>query len=745
MAFQAGRRARRWASRARSAAAAAALVVLAAGAALAQGRPADPLAQVPILLTANEIAYDQDLDIVTATGNVEIAQNDRVLRADTVSYNRRADVVTASGNVTLLDPSGDVLFASHMEIGGGLRDGIVRDLRMLLADQSRVAAAGARRAGGRVIVMRQTVYSPCELCRDNPGRAPLWQIRAGRTIYDEADNRVYHNDAALDLFGTPVAYIPYIYHPDGRVRRQSGFLAPDFRSSSRLGFGATMPFYIVLGPSADITLAPAFYTRDLPLFGLSYRQRFDNAAVRLNGSVTNGKRYDDNGNVIPGRDTRWHVAGEGRWDIDDDWRAGFALARASDKTYLSRYRLSRRYQLDDTNTLTSAARVERLVDRSYFAADIYAFQGLRPQDDNGLAPMVAPSIQHRWSSGPTFWGSRFSFDSETLNIWRREGTRTNRVTTSAGWTLPHVTDGGQVLTLEGRLLGEFYHADNIGNALEGSRPTEDGSRGRFFPQVALTASWPLLRRAADHRILITPMAQVVAAPHLGDQSRFPNEDSRGVDLDDTSLFRLNRFSGLDRLESGQRVTYGVKVDFARATSPLRFSTFVGQSYRFSQVSDFASGSGLERQLSNVVGRFSVSYRDLAMASYRFQLDGHTATPRRNEVVVVAGPPALRVSASYLFVDKISQPGLTADIAQLSARVDLRLTENWRLQARHVRDIGNANQGALLSGIALIYEDECFILATDVARRNTGTADNPPDTSVIVRLVFRNLGDVAARL
>ena len=68
-----------------------------------------------------------------------------------------------------------------------------------------------------------------------------------------------------------------------------------------------------------------------------------------------------------------------------------------------------------------------------------------------------------------------------------------------------------------------------------------------------------------------------------------------------------------------------------------------------------------------------------------------------------------------------------------------------MQGRHVRDIGNANQGALLTGVSLIYEDECFILATDVARRNTGTADNPPDTSIIVRLVFRNLGDIATRL
>src|SRR5262245_9740584 len=77
------------------------------------------LRQTPVLLTANEITYDQDLDIVTASGAVEISQNDRVLHADTVSYNRRAEVVTASGNVSLLEPSGDVLFADHIELSQG--------------------------------------------------------------------------------------------------------------------------------------------------------------------------------------------------------------------------------------------------------------------------------------------------------------------------------------------------------------------------------------------------------------------------------------------------------------------------------------------------------------------------------------------------------------------------------------------------------------------------------------------------
>ena len=104
MGLRSGRRGRRALRGRTSAAALAALlacalvptVVLALAQALglaspaqAQGRGSATLQQTPVLLTANEITYDQDLDIVTATGNVEISQNDRVLHADTVSYNRR--------------------------------------------------------------------------------------------------------------------------------------------------------------------------------------------------------------------------------------------------------------------------------------------------------------------------------------------------------------------------------------------------------------------------------------------------------------------------------------------------------------------------------------------------------------------------------------------------------------------------------------------------------------------------------
>ena len=120
-------------------------LALVSGMAAAQSSQTD----TPALISADEISHDKNLGVVIASGNVEISQGGRILLADTVSYNQRSEVVTASGNVTLMEPSGDTLFADFVELTDDLREGYIRDIRILMSDRSRLAAASALRSGGR--------------------------------------------------------------------------------------------------------------------------------------------------------------------------------------------------------------------------------------------------------------------------------------------------------------------------------------------------------------------------------------------------------------------------------------------------------------------------------------------------------------------------------------------------------------------------------------------------------------------
>ena len=206
----------------------------------------------PVLLNADELTYDETLGIVIATGDVELAQGDRLLLADRVTYNEKTSVVTATGNIRLLEPSGDVIFADYSELTDDLAQGFVQQVRVLLTDNSRVAGTEAERTDqGRFMRINRAVYSPCNLCESDPTRAPLWQLRANRVVHDKEEKEIIYRDARLEMFGIPVLYTPYFAHPDPSVDRKSGFLSPIFGYGGNLGTFGAVPYYWTIAPDKD--------------------------------------------------------------------------------------------------------------------------------------------------------------------------------------------------------------------------------------------------------------------------------------------------------------------------------------------------------------------------------------------------------------------------------------------------------------------------------------------------------------
>ncbi len=183
----------------------------------------------PVAFTADTVEYDQQKSLVIAKGHVEAWQNGHVLRADEVTFNRQTGVSTASGHVTLIEPSGQVLFADAAQLDQGMRDGILTAIRARLAENGKLAANGGRRTGGVLNSMSKVVYSTCNLCKKHPERPPLWQIRATNATEDAEHKRIEYTDAEMQMFGVPVAYFPYFWTAEPSSKRTSGLLGTELR------------------------------------------------------------------------------------------------------------------------------------------------------------------------------------------------------------------------------------------------------------------------------------------------------------------------------------------------------------------------------------------------------------------------------------------------------------------------------------------------------------------------------------
>lgn len=710
---------------------------------LALGLPASPALGAagpepgkPVLLTADQMSFDRDNQVVTAEGNVEISQGERVLKADRLTYNQATGVVIASGSVSLTEPTGEVLFADRVELEKELREGVVENIGVLFPDDSRFAANGAVRTGGNKTDMRKAVFSPCKLCPDQPERAPLWQLKADRVVHDQAAQRIEYSDASMEIFGVPVAYAPFFWHPDPTVKRKSGFLAPTFGNDSQLGFFTQVPYYINISPDTDATFAPIFTTKEPPVAAGELRHRFLDGQAEVSGSVARVGDRDDLGRELDNDTTRGHIFSKGRFEIDETWRWGFNGALTTDDTYLRRYDIK---SPDRSDLLTSRIFVEGFRGRNYASAEAIHFQGLRAEDVQSRIPEVAPLINYNFISEPLANGSFWSIDGNLAALTRVDGTDSRRLSTIGGWQMPYIGRLGDLYTLSASVQGDIYWVNEVSSPSGGT--TFRGITGRFFPQASLDWRYPLVRELGNVRQLLEPRLAFTIAPNGQNSGNIPNEDSLDFEFDDTNLFSPNRFAGRDRVSGGKHLTYGMRTAFY-GDAGGETEIFLGQDYRLRTDDTFPTGSGLEDDFSDLVGRVRVrpsKYLDLL---YRFRFDRTDFRAQRNEISMAAGPPSVRLNANYLFFGENAANVDFGEREEIEASLTVKLSDQWSVTGRERFDLTDGG-GPLNYGGGVTFQNECILITADVSRNFFRDRDLQPSTRVFVRVVFKYLGEVGS--
>ena len=700
----------------------------------------------PVLFSADEVQYESQLGLVIAKGHVELSQDQQILLADTVTYNERTDTATASGHVTMLQPGGVVVFADYVELRDNMREGFLKNVRMLLSDRSRLAGNTARRVAGNRTEIRQGVYSPCDLCREDPTRAPIWQIQAAQIVHDKQEQLIEYRDATMEIDGIPVLWTPYFSIPDPSVRRASGFLAPTGGESAANGYRFGVPYYMVLGPDKDATIEPIYYSTGGEQVRGEYRQRFSNGYWNTDGSVTFDSQRFTNIDTEPVSGTRWDYDTDAQFDLNQDWRAGVNSFRASDPTYLLRYSLGA-----PANFLTTHAYAENFGARSYGNISAWTFQSLQTGVGDSVQPIVAPIADYQWVSEPGALGSRLALDGNFMNLSRISGIDTRRVSVGSEWRLPFDDVIGGQYSLVAGLRTDGYQSDNLQLV---DSTTQSATAGRVFPQVALTWRYPWVRQGTGYSQTIAPVVMVAAAPGGLNPEKIPNEDSQGFEFDETSLFRPNRFPGFDRVDSGQRVDYGLTTGvYGDAGGSTRL--IVGQSYTPVVNPNFLPGSGLEHRFSDVVGKLTVSPVQQLSFTYGFRLSYDDLASHNQTIGATVGPSALNFGAYYLDIATISDAPTLQKVKQISGVVNTTLTPYWSLQLVGTFDFSPTPSSIvgqtvgttelLYNGINLTYRDECIAFVTSLTKSGIRSGDAIPGTSLLFTVVFKNLGDVGTKL
>jgi LPS-assembly protein len=741
-----------------------------------------------MLLRAGQVDYDYVNDRVSAVGNVQIYYNGTQLEADQIIYDQKTKRLHAEGNIRMVEPDGKITLAEIIDLSDDFRDGFVDSLRLEMPEQTRLAANRADRSSGNFTVFQSGVYTACEPCKDDPKKPPKWQVKAARIIHDQGEKMIYMEDAQLEFFGVPLAWLPYFSMPDPSEKRKSGFLIPSFGTGSNYGFAVQTPYYFALAPTYDATITPMFTTQQGPLVKGEWRQRLVNGSYQIRASgifQLDPGAFRTAGDIPGDREFRGHLESKGQFRLSEKWVYGWDGTLITDKSYFQDYGLYKNVQ--GTNLLTSTpdyvvstAYLQGRGERSYFDIRAMYFYGFTSLDDQKQIPVIHPVIDHDYTVKQPVFGGEVAFHGNVTSLSRdaafyspittdpslcaitsadpaaQKNTISNcllrgfpgvytRASEEVSWRRTIIDPYGQMFTPFVSLRADFADIQvDPGPGVSNYMSTGHSDVARFMPTAGLEYRYPLINVQSWGTQTIEPIAQVILRPNETGVTKLPNEDSQSLIFDATNLFRINKFAGWDRVEGGGRLNAGVSYT-AQFNRGGYFNAVFGQSYQLFGQNSYAIGgptntglnSGLDTNASDYVARMMFQPNSTFSFSSQFRFSQNDFSLQRTELQASANFD--RWNTSVMYGNYAAQPalGFLTDREGVQGKVQFKVTPTWQVFAGAMYDL--QSQSISTANLGAGYVDDCFIVAVNYIREYAFNSSSTYNEAVMFQISLRTLG------
>lgn len=677
--------------------------------------PLTAVTQERATLVSDSLQITGDSRLV-ASGNVEVFVGGNRLRASRITYDQATDRLMIEGPIVLTDAEGRmVVLASAADLAADLTEGILTSARMVLDQQLQLAANRMTRIGGRYTALDQVVASSCKVCAAAP--VPLWEIRARRVVHDQEERQIYFDHAQFRIVGLPVAYIPRLRMPDPTLDRATGFLAPAFRSTSKLGAGIKLPFFVALGPSRDLTFAPYLSTKGGRTLDLRYRQAFETGQIEITGALSRDEILPD--------ETRGYVFADGAFSLPQGFGLTFGLKTVSDPAYLLDYGIL------NTDRLDSRVEISRTRRNEHISGRVISFQTLRDDESNSTIPSLVSDLtfHRRFSLGPL--GGEGGLRLQTHSHWRSandaidvpgvddddipDGRDVSRLSARIDWRRSFLLSMG----IEGTVLGEAtLDAYSIAqDALDA------GETFRSHAAVGVELRWPWVKAAGSGAVhVIEPVVQLIWAD--GNGATLRNEDSTLVEFDEGNLFALNRFPGSDAVELGKRANLGItwtRHDPAGWTMGVT----LGRVVRDRDRGQFGPASGLDGRTSDwLAGATFTLGNGYALAGRAVFDDRFDLTKAEARVTINRNRLALATSMLWAKADPLleNRPDPIREITfdaryRASDFVTAKLSGSYDFEASR----------GTLAALGVEFRTDCLAVDLSLSRRFTSSTSVTPTT------------------
>jgi LPS-assembly protein len=659
---------------------------------------------------------DAQLGIIpraSMTGGVLLRQGEKLAGADTAEYEPTNQSLLLAGNVRYEDPNSHIE-SDRAEFSYGLGRVLFEGAQFYLQGNNARGAADSLEIhqAGR-LDLDVVSYTTC------PPESNDWLIRARSIDLDTQEGVGTAKGVSLRFKGVPILYSPHFSFPIGDARK-TGVLAPTISAGGRSGNEIRVPFYWNIAPNYDATITPRLLTER----GLQVAAQFRYLTNRMDGQAY--AEHLNNDSMF--NDSRTMVQLQHRTMFVNGWRNRIDFREVSDSQYFED--LGGRLNVSSITHLNRSLNFDYHTDTLSLFGQIQDFQTI----DEAIQPIDEPYqrvpqliVQGRW---PDKWlGMQLGLDGELVNFERDVGVTGWRFNMAPSLELPFSRSPGWFVTPAVSVDHTRYDLDNT---LPGqvSDPTRTVPIGSF--DVGMVLERALGGSMSDRVMTLEPRVLYVYIPHR-DQDELPVFDTISPDLNLVSLYRTNRYLGVDRIADTDQVSVGLTSRLLDGGSGRELVTAtIGQTRYLSNGEVVLPGESVSLdETSDYIAEIRFGFSQNLNFDFGHQWGEQERGTTQSQARLQYRPAGNKIlNLSYRFRrDSLEQGDLSWSWP---------ISSQWNVVGRYKYSF--RDEEALDEFLGIEYESCCWGFRL-VTRRHISARDGTRDSSIGLQLILKGLSSV----
>ena len=541
-------------------------------------------------------------------------------------------------------------------------------------------------------------YTTCEVGVDD------WYIKTKELILNSYTESGVAKNAYIEIKGVPILYTPWIGF-SYRNQRKSGLLAPTYGTTSKNGLEISVPFYWNISPDMDATLT----TRTLSRRGVQLQGEFRYFEDTFSGI--------DNLEYLPSDnqtgENRYYASLKHQQNLGSGWSAGYNLEKVSDDQYFSD--LSTRIVTTSRINLPQQFNIDYENETWRFNGLAQKFQTLDKQSYpyERLPQMTLTGNQYFGNVNTSLYTQFVTFDNNINAPAKPNG---NRLTLYPSISLPMNKSYGYITPKIG-IHHTSYNLNNIANNLESQQrtlPIASLDSGLFFDR-----DFKISNR--NYTQTIEPRLLYVYIPNTK-QSDIPIFDASISDLNFSTLFRENQYTGNDRINNANQLSLALTTRLIESDTGIqRLSASIGQRYYFTDQKVALPTETLRKSDTSdiVVGLTTYLKTNWNVNAFWQYNTADSASARTTVASRYTPEPGKALNLSYTYRQDTSGTNVSNGINQFDFSGQWPLGQGWYGIGRANYSIEEKHIIETLAGVE--YNAGCWQTRTVIQRVSTATA------------------------